>query len=215
VVAALAAVAVLLGVTLSQGESHTPAELAVQRSQLALLGRQLLALEQPLGREVAAARTAWPAVAGGLPASAGARLQAEVSAASAAAQALPAPAFVATRHELIGPAQRIANLFYSFELLTRRGWAHLDQAVAAMRAGSSAVAHFERANAGLYVDSVYDGNFDAALIGERVLSSYERLGGAHAFGASLTPAEVHSIASAYAPADRLAPHLWQSLLGSR
>ncbi len=206
---------VVLGLTLSQGESHTPAELAVQRSQLALVGRQLLALEQPLRREVAAARTVWPTVAGGLPASAGARLQAQVSAATGAAQALPAPAFVAARHELIGPAQRVANLFYGFELLTRRGWAHLDQAVVAMRGDSSTVAQFERANAGLYIDGVYDGNFDAALIGERVLHSYERLGGAHAFGASLTPAEVKSIAAVYAPADRLTPHLWQNLLSSR
>lgn len=209
------AVVIALAALLSQGESHTPTELRVQRSQLALVGRELVALEQPLRREVAAARTVWPAVAAGMPASASARLAAQISAASAAAQALPTPAFIATRHELIGPAQRVADLFYGFELLTRRGWAHLDQAVVAMRGGSSAVARFERANAGLYIDSVYDGNFNAALIGERVLHSYRRLGAAQAFGASLTPAEVHSIAAAYAPADRLTPHLWQRLLGSR
>lgn len=205
----------MLAVSLSQGESHTPAELAVQRSQLALVGRQLLALQQPLQREVAATRTVWPAVAGGLPASASARLGAQVSAASGAAQALPAPAFIGARHELIGPAQRVADLFYDFELLTQRGWAHLDQALLAMQGGRSVVAHFERTNAGLFIDSVYDGNFDAALIGERFLHSYQRLGGVHAFGASLTPSEVQSIATAYGPSDRLEPHLWQNLLSSR
>jgi hypothetical protein len=214
-VAALALIAVVLGVSLSQGESHTPAELKVQRSQLAFVGRQLFALQQPLRREVKAATAAWPSLAAGLPASASAGLAARVSAVDGAAQALPTPAFIAARHELIGPAQRIANLFYGFELLSQRGWAHIDQAVVAMRDGPPALAHFERTNAGLYIDSVYDGNFDAALIGERVLNSYERLGGAHAFGSPLTAAEVQSIAAAYAPSDRLTPHLWQSLLSSR
>jgi hypothetical protein len=214
-VAALAAIAVVLGLSLSQGESHTPAELKVQRSQLAFVGRQLFALQQPLRREVTAAATVWPSLAAGLPASASGGLAAQVSAVDGAAQALPAPAFLGARHELIGPAQRVANLFYSFELLSQRGWAHVDQAVVAMRDRPPAVAHFERINASLYIDSVYDGNFDVALIGERVLSSYERLGGAHAFGSALTPVEVQSIAAAYAPSDRLTPHLWQSLLSSR
>jgi hypothetical protein len=148
-----------------------------------------------------------------MPAHVGSKLAAECSAASAFAAAVPTPQFVEIRHELLGPATRIATLFHEFELLVQRGWAHVDQTTASLREGATGAARFERANAGLYIDSVYDGNFDVSLIGERVLHSYERLGAAKAFGASLTPAEVRSIAAVYSPsADRLTPHLWRQLL---
>jgi hypothetical protein len=218
-VAALAAIAgamMALLIALSQGESHTAAELKVQRSQLALLSRQLLQVKEPLRREIASSRAVWSSIAKGLPEHPDVALLQGVRIANDAAQALPAPAFLEVRHELIGPAERISSLFHSFELLTQRGWAHIDQAVATLSRGPASVASFERLNAGLYIDSVYDGSFDASLIGERVLNSYKRLGGGPAFGSSLTPAQVSSIATTYSPAAiRLTPHLWRELLAQR
>lgn len=207
---------VALILTLSQGESHSAAELKVQRSQLALLARQLLQAQGPLQREVSSSRAVWRSIAKGLPAHPDATLAQRASIADGAAQALPAPAFLEVRHELIGPAERISSLFHDFQLLTQQGWAHIDQALVALRSGPASLASFERGNAGLYIDSVYDGSFDASLIGERVLNSYKRLGAGPAFGGSLTPTQVSSIATIYSPAAiRLTPHLWRELLAQR
>lgn len=215
-IAAIGALTALLAILLSGPESHTPLELKLQRSQLALVSAQLGALEQPLQREVIATRAVWHSIAKGLPAHPGPRLAAQISAAHAAAEALPAPAFLEYRHKLIGPAWRISTLFQEFELLAKHGWAHVDQATGALRHGPAAAASFERANTGLYIDSIYDGHFDASLIGERVLNSYKRLGEQRAFGSSLTPAAVRSISLSYSPkAMRLTPHLWQELLAQR
>jgi hypothetical protein len=214
--AAIGALVVLLAILFSQPESHTPLELKLQRSQLALVSAQLQQSEQPLQREVLATRAVWHSIAKGLPAHPGPRLAAQISAARAAAEALPTPAFLQFRHKLIGPAGRISSLYYEFELLAKHGWAHVDQATGTLQHGPATVASFERANAGLYIDSIYDGHFDASLIGERVLSSYRRLGEQPTFRSSLTPERVRSIALAYSPnAMRLTPHLWQELLAQR
>lgn len=215
-IAVIGALVVVAAILLSQPESHSPLELKLQRSQLALVSHQLAGLEQPLQREAIATRAVWHSIAKGLPAHPGPRLAAQVASASAAAEALPAPAFLQFRHELIGPAGRIASLFYQFELLAKHGWAHVNQATGSLQHGPLAAASFERANAGLYIDSIYDGHFEASLIGERVLSSYRRLGEQRAFGSSLTPAQVRSISLIYSPeAIRLTPHLWQELLAQR
>lgn len=212
-VAALVALGAILAVTLSRGESHSPLELRLQRTHLALVAHQLLALEGPVQREAAAARIAWPSLAKGMPSRPDAHLATAVAAASAAAEAIPTPPFLAIRHELTGPATRVATLFHDFQLLVQQGWSHSSQTIGSLRGGEAAVARFERSNAGLYVDSVYDGNFDASLIGERVLHSYERLGAARAFGVSLTASQVRSIVAVYSPRTcRLVPHLWRELL---
>lgn len=216
--ALLAAAAIIAAIVVWQSlpESHTSTELALQRSQLALVSHQLLPLERAVGSEVLGARAAWPSIARGLPAHPGSRLAAQVASANAAAHALQAPAFVEIRHELIGPAERIALLFGNFELLTQRGWAHVDQAVTVLQHGPAAIASFERSNAGLYINGIYDAHFEASLIGEHILSSYERLGGPQAFGSSLTPAQVHSLLTAFSPQTvRLTPHLWKQLLAER
>lgn len=211
---ALAALtAAAIGFAATRGESHTPAELALQRSQLALLSHQLLRLETPVRHEAATSRGAWLALARGMPAHPTASLAAQASTASAAASAISIPAFVEARHRLIGPAERIASLLHDFILLTQDGWGHVVQTAASLRSGPKRSAEFEHANAGLYIESIYDGNFDASLIGEHVLHSYERLGGRSAFGSSLTPAQVGSIVAAYSPqVELLTPHLWRNLL---
>ncbi len=213
---ATAAIVVTIVIWQSLPESHTATELALQRSQLALISRQLLPLEHAAQSEALAARATWPSIAAGLPAHPGPRLAERAASANAAAQALPTPAFVEVRHELVGAGERIAATFADFEMLTRRSWAHVDQALGALQHGPASVASFERANAGLYINSIYDAHFEASMIGEHVLSTYRRLGGPQAFGSSLTRAQVHSIYVTFSPQTlRLAPHLWKQLLAER
>ena len=80
-------------------------------------------------------------------------------------------------------------------------------AIDQITAGPPTAATFARGNVALYIDAVYDGHFDAALIGKSLLKGYRKLGGAPAFGATLTEAEVEALARAYSPAtEQLHPH---------
>jgi hypothetical protein len=80
------------------------------------------------------------------------------------------------------------------------------------RAGASestrqAQASFARANSSLYISAIYDGHFNLSLLGKSLVAGYEKLGGARAFEAALTPAEIAALATAYSiPAVRLTPH---------
>jgi hypothetical protein len=72
---------------------------------------------------------------------------------------------------------------------------------------SAAAAQFLHANAPLYIYCVYDGHYDLSLIGKVVQSAYLKLGGAPAFGASLTQSQVEALARAYSiPGVLLEPH---------
>jgi hypothetical protein len=108
---------------------------------------------------------------------------------------------------LTGPAAGIAGLFRTFDGLTERGWTLVAAAGEEIDSGPAVAARFARANVALYIDSVYDGHFDAALVGKSLLAGYKKLGGAPAFGATLTQAEVSALAGVYSPAsERLYPH---------
>jgi hypothetical protein len=189
--------------------ASTPAADRLQREDLVTTVRGLRQAEGSLRREMAAARIAWPLVANGLRASIPPDVRPAVSAASAAASAIVVPPLMseAQARSLTGPAAGIAGLFRTFDGLTERGWTLTGAAGTEIEGGSPAVARFARENVALYIDSVYDGHFDATLIGKSLLAGYEKLGGAKAFGATLTQAEVDALASAYSPAsERLHPH---------
>ncbi len=188
-----------------------PEALLLERNDLAVLSRTLERLEAPIGREVAAARTLWPALNGGLPRGAvPATMQLGIATADARAQAVTPPAFVTKPGLLTGPAAAIGGLLKDYAALTQRGWRLTAAASAADPRGSAssaAPARFVRANAGLYIYSVYDGHFDLSLVGKAVRDAYRDLGGPAAFGRTLTQAEVEGLARAYAPDSvRLEPH---------
>jgi hypothetical protein len=68
-------------------------------------------------------------------------------------------------------------------------------------------ASFARESSPLYIDTIYDAHFDLSLLGKSLLSGYERLGGASAFGGALTQGQVDALAGAYSiPGVRLEPH---------
>lgn len=201
------AAAATLGVLLKGKPAQTAAELGQQRAGLVLLADEVLAVRRPVAAEVAAARAVWPAIAHGLPARPDRRLLGELTRASAAVGAVPLPRIVNLVQELTGPAPRLARAFHSSMLLTQRGFGQLAEDVEAIMKGPGPAATFARANAGLYIASVYDGMFTLSLLGEKVLHSYERLGAEAEFGSALTATQVEQIEAAYsAKAVGLIPH---------
>ncbi len=180
----------------------------MERADLVQLVHTLQQLQTCTAAEVAAARAAWPPLAGGLPNSVAPALRTEVATAERRAAALTLPAEVTTEGGLTGPAAELAGMLKSYVRLTQRGWQYLTGALAAGRNGKRAAsARFLHANAPLYIYSVYDGHYHLSLIGKTLQSAYLELGGAPEFGASLTQSQVGALASAYSiPATRLTPH---------
>ncbi len=199
------------------------------------LAHTLQRLQTPTAGEVAAARAAWPSLAGGLPGGVAPALRVKAAAAERRAAALTLPAALTTEGSVTGPAVQLAGMLKIYVRLTQRGWRYLAEALAAGPAttsthakahprqvapraggsaaavpgggGSAAAARFLRANAPLYIYCVYNGHYHLSLIGKALQSAYRKLGGAPAFGASLTQSQVEALARAYSiPATRLEPH---------
>ena len=193
------------------GSATTPAAERLQREDLVAVAHGLRQAEPSVAREMAAARIAWPLVANGLPATGTipAATRTALTDASAAARALVLPALMGETQarSLTGPAAGVTGLFRTFHGLTERGWTLVAAASEEVDDGPAVAARFARENVALYIDSVYDGHFDAALVGKSLLAGYAKLGGARSFGAALTQAEVSALAGAYSPAgERLHPH---------
>jgi hypothetical protein len=186
----------------------TPAS-QLERSDLIAASRALSSVTGPVEREIAASKPAWPPVANGLPASITAASRAAVAAASVRAGAVPMPASftAAPTASLTGPGAGIAGLFRVYSGLASRGWRMIGAAIDQVEHGSPAAARFARANVALYIESVYDAHFSLAQIGKQLTRGYTKLGGPSAFGASLTQAEIDSLARFYSEANaRLHPH---------
>ena len=203
----------LLGSTVAAGgcggRTASTSELRLQREDLIAVARALQGAEGPVRAEVAASRLAWPLVVNGLSVStAGTRTPVAAAAESAARLRLPALFQEAQAASLTGASSGLAGLFRTFKGLTTRGWQLIGAAIQQVEHGSPAATRFARANVALYIDSVYDGHFSLAQIGKQLMEGYEDLGGASAFGASLTQPEVQRLASTYSEAsDRLHPHV--------
>jgi hypothetical protein len=189
--------------------ASTPAALKLQREDLLAVTRALREAAGPAHREMAAARIAWPLIAEGLPAAIPPATSSAVFTASRMARTIVVPAPVSEKQArlLTGPAAGIAGEFGAFSRLTERGWTLTSAAAGEITSGSPAAVRFARENVALYIDSIYDGHFDAALIGKSLLAGYRLLGGEKAFGGTLSQAEADALASAYSPAtERLYPH---------
>ena len=172
--------------------------------------RALRGVQAPVASAVAASKAAWPLIANGLPGEVSALAHSsQLAAAASSAERLRLPALFgeAQARSLTGPASQLAGLYRSYALLSARGWKLLAAALTQIESGSPAVARFARGNAPLYIESIYDAHFTLAQIGKKLLAGYEKLGGADAFGASLTQAEANALAHSYSEAsDRLHPH---------
>jgi hypothetical protein len=186
----------------------TAQELRLERADLLAVSRTLSAVEPSVASEVAATKAAWPLVVNGLPAET-ITARTAIGAATERAAAIRLPGLFEERQaaSLTGPGSSLAGLFRSFSILATRGWRLIGAAIEEIEHGSPAAARFARANVALYIESVYDAHYGLAQIGKQLAADYEKLGGAGAFGASLTHAEVTALADAYSEAaDRLHPH---------
>ncbi len=213
-----AALALLLGAVAAGalsgcgGPHRSPAELRLEREDLVAVCKALQRAEGPVKVELATAKRAWPWVANGLPENAqvlaGVRPVIAQAALSAARLTEPSPMTETENRYLTGPGSPLAGLYRTYVGLVGRGWAQIAAAIAQIEHGSPASARFARENVGLYIESVYDGQFDLAQIDKRLARGYHELGGQAAFGSALTQAEVDALESAYSEATaRLHPHV--------
>jgi hypothetical protein len=193
-----------------------PTALKLQREDLVAASRALEQSAAPVAGEVAAAKAVWPLIAGPNAQAGAIASAAGASRAVKRATRLPIPALFgeARARSLTGPASQIAGVFRSSVLLSRRGWEMQIASSQQISSGSPAVARFARENVALYTESIYDAHFGLAQIGKKLRAGYEQLGGASAFGPSLTQAQVDSLTLAYSEARiRLYPHV-RARLGS-
>ncbi len=179
----------------------------MERSQFLQVSAGLQSSERAVRDEIAASRGAWPALASGLPAAPSPALRGAVARASAKAALVPAPTFLAEPRSLTGPAAGIAGLYESYERLAPRSWRLTLAAIDAIATGPPAAARYSRTNSSFYIDAIYDAHFNLSLVGKSLLTGYEKLGGATAFGAKLPASRLAALAAAYSiPAVRLEPH---------
>jgi hypothetical protein len=192
------------------GETSSSDAVRLQREDLVAVSRALTSAERSVATEVAAARTAWPLVASGLPADAAVVDRAPIDAARQSAAKIQTPALLgeAQAVSLTGPAAQLAGLFRSFSGLAALGWKLTGAAIDELQNGSATAARFARENVALYIESIYDGHFELAQLGKKLLDGYRALGGPRAFGSALSQREVDALALAYSEtADRLHPHV--------
>ncbi|HYM55495.1 MAG TPA: hypothetical protein VES97_09045 [Solirubrobacteraceae bacterium] len=193
-----------------RGQAPSPAASRLEREDLIAASRALKSAEGSVATEVAATKAAWRLIANGLPADATTVARAPIQAAAGNAAKLEVPGLFqeAQAVSLTGPAAGLAGLFRSYSRLATRGWQLIGASIDAIEHGSAVAARFARANVALYIESVYDAHFSLAQIGRKLVEGYRKLGGADAFGAALTQAEVDGLAWAYSEAsDRLHPHV--------
>lgn len=206
--AALAAAVALLGCGGARSKQSTPAALKLQREDLVAASKALAQAQAPVAVEVAATRAVWPRIAGGASAEVGVFARSSQAVKRVTLLTIPALFGEVQARKLTGPGAQIAGLFRSSALLSTRGWKMLIASAAQIESGGRVAARFALENAPLYLQSIYDGHFALAQIGKKLLAGYEKLGGASAFGSSLTQLEVDALARAYSePKIRLYPHV--------
>lgn len=191
------------------GRATTPQDLRLERADLLTVVHALSAVEAPTAREVTATKAAWPFVANGVSAGVGAPARAAIATARHRAAALTLPGVFAEREyeSLTGPGSSIAGSYRWYVLLSQRGWTMIEYAIARLERGDRVAMRFAHDNVALYIESVYDAHYGLAQLGKQLLAAYKALGGAEAFGSSLTEAEVRHLARAYSESrDRLHPH---------
>jgi hypothetical protein len=192
------------------GAPPGPAGLRLEREDLVVVCHALQRVQGEVATEVARTKAAWPLVADGLPSNATAAARPQILAATEAGATLEVPAIFeeARASVLTGPGAEVAGLFRSYIGLATHGWQLIGAAIDQIEHGPAVARKFARANVNLYIESVYDAHFSLAQTGKKLLDGYRKLGGASAFGASLTQAEVNGLAATYSePSDRLHPHV--------
>jgi hypothetical protein len=205
-VGALLALGLALTATGCSHRHPRPAALRLERTDLVLLSRALERLERPIRGELTAARAVWPTLNRGLPPNP-VPPPTQQGIATARARAVTPPPFVTEPNILTGPATATGALLHDYTALAQRGWQQTQAAVSPPPHPPATAISFLRANAGLYIYSIYDAHFYLSLIGKQLQHAYTTLGGPPAFAQSLTQPEIEALARFYSPPSvRLEPH---------
>jgi len=189
---------------------HNQAELKLEREDLVAVAHALQRARPAVESELQASKRAWPSVVNGLPTSAGGLAGARETIAQAALSAArlpePKPITETESRYLTGPGAPLASIYRQYTGLVSHGWTQIAAMGAQLEHGPPAARHFARENVALYIESVYDGQFDLGQIQKRLKKGYTEVGGQQALGSSLTPVEVDALEALYSEArTRLSP----------
>jgi hypothetical protein len=176
----LAAAGAVAGCGGSTSKQSTPAALKLEREDLLAVSKALAQAQPSIASEVAATKAVWPRVSSAPVAAAPVAAASVVSSSRSGEHrverltqlAIPALFGEAQARSLTGPASQIAGLFRSSVLLSTRGWRMLIASSKQIASGPPAAARFASENAGLSVESIYDGHFALAQIGKKLLAGY-------------------------------------------
>jgi hypothetical protein len=194
------------------GHHRSAAELKLEREDLVAVARGLQRAEGPVRAEIAAAKRAWPWVVNGLPREprvlSGVRDVIAQAALGAARLPQPPPMTETENRYLTGPGAPLAGMYRTSIQLMGRGWAQIAAMSAQIEHGQPAAARFARENVALYIESVYDGQFDLGQIQKRLKKGYAEVGGQAQLGGELTQVEVSKLEAIYSEKyTRLHPHV--------
>lgn len=189
---------------------HNQAELKLEREDLVAVAHALEQARPAVASELQASRRAWPWVVDGLPTSAGglAGVRETIAQAALSAARLPEPKPITETESryLTGPGAPLASIYRQYAGLVSRGWAQIAAMSAQIEHGPPTARRFARENVALYIESVYDGQFDLGQIQKRLKKGYAEVGGPQALGQQLTQAEVSALEALYSEArTRLSP----------
>ncbi len=193
------------------GGHRNAAELRLEREDLVAVCRALQRAERPVSEQLEASKRAWPSVYAGPPKSAAALAAARPAIGETALKAArlpePAPMTETENRDLTGPGSPIAGLYRTYVGLASKGWVQIAAMQAQIEHGTAQAKRFAHENSALYIESVYDGQFDLGQIQKRLKRGYEEVGGEAGLGKALTKAEVTALEDAYSEATaRLDPH---------
>jgi hypothetical protein len=189
---------------------HNQADLNLEREDLVAVAHALQRARPAVESELAASTRAWPLVVNGLPTNArglaGGRETIAQAALSAARLPEPGPMTETESRYLTGPGAPLASIYRQYTGLVGHGWTQIAAMSAQLEHGGPAAKRFARENVALYIESVYDGQFDLGQIQKRLKKGYDEVGGQQALGSRLTQAEVSALEALYSEArTRLSP----------
>ena len=207
----LASAALAVTVAGCGGGHRNTAELRLEREDLVAVCRALQRAKRPVSAQLAASKRAWPSVVHGLPQSssglAAARPAIGETALKAARLPEPPPMTEAENRYLTGPGSPLAGLYRTYVGLASKGWVQIAAMQAQIEHGRAPAKRFASENVALYIEAVYDGQFDLGQIQKRLQKGYREVGGEAALGKALTQAEVRSLEDVYSEKTaRLEPH---------
>ena len=199
------------------GHSHVPRaqspstkRIRLESQDLEAVVRGLQASASSTERASTAAKEAWPYIYTGLPGRLSSEALRSVLAAAADSERVILPVLFHEKASqvLTGPGAELTGLLRDYLALGQRSWEQLVETIRLQSSGPAQAAEFARANVDLYIEGIYDAQFELAQIGKQLEAAYRDLGGPTEFLGPLDQARVSRLAESYSETSgRLYPHV--------